>query len=87
MNSGGSKSSKSLKIITALLFVLALMFILTWAPWLNNEKISLEVYKKRAHIDGTTETGCEYKIMIAPFGRWAASCEGGYFIAFWDAIF
>lgn len=27
---------------------------------------------------------CDYNVMWAPFGRWVASCEGGYFITFYE---
>ena len=27
---------------------------------------------------------CDYKVMWFPFGRWVASCEGGYYVTFWD---
>ena len=26
---------------------------------------------------------CDYKVMWFPFGRWVASCEGGYYVTFW----
>ncbi|MEK7130034.1 MAG: hypothetical protein AAB793_00075 [Patescibacteria group bacterium] len=86
MNSGGSEPSKFLKIFTLILFILALMFVLTWAPWLDNEKISLDIYTKKAYLDGTSETDCKYNVMIAPLGRWVASCEGGYYVTFFSTI-
>jgi hypothetical protein len=30
---------------------------------------------------------CDYNVMWTPFGRWVASCEGGYYVTFWDKIF
>jgi hypothetical protein len=29
---------------------------------------------------------CDYNVMWAPFGRWVASCEGGYYVAFYDKV-
>ncbi|MEM2842102.1 MAG: hypothetical protein QW201_02225 [Thermoproteota archaeon] len=29
---------------------------------------------------------CDYKVMWLPFGRWVASCEGGYYVTFWGQI-
>jgi len=26
---------------------------------------------------------CDYNVMWFPFGRWVASCEGGYYVTFW----
>lgn len=26
---------------------------------------------------------CDYNVMWFPFGRWVASCEGGYYVIFW----
>ena len=33
------------------------------------------------------ELTCDYNVMWTPFGRWVASCEGGYYVTFWDKIF
>lgn len=75
-------------IIIAFLLILSL---LAWAPWLNDQAIHDRVFQERAHIDGTIdrETGelfCDYNVMWFPFGRWVASCEGGYFVTFWGKI-
>ena len=29
---------------------------------------------------------CDYKVQGLPFGRYIASCEGGYFVTFWGQI-
>ncbi len=29
---------------------------------------------------------CDYKVHWLPFGRYVASCEGGYFVAFWGQM-
>jgi len=29
---------------------------------------------------------CDYKVMWAPFGRWVASCEGGYYVTFYGQV-
>lgn len=68
--------------------ILLILFLLAWAPWLDNQAIHDKVFQERAHIDGTIDkqTGaliCDYKVMWFPFGRWVASCEGGYFVSFW----
>ena len=75
-----------------------LTLVLTWAPWLNDKEIHDKVFQKKAHKDGTYgqviypdgtekyELICDYNVMLAPYGRWVASCEGGYFVTFWGQI-
>ncbi|WP_457555881.1 hypothetical protein [Candidatus Pyrohabitans sp.] len=29
---------------------------------------------------------CDYRVMWFPFGRWVASCEGGYYVGFWSEL-
>lgn len=29
---------------------------------------------------------CDYNVRWFPFGRWVASCEGGYYVTFWGQI-
>ena len=29
---------------------------------------------------------CDYNVMWAPFGRWVASCEGGYYVTFYGSF-
>jgi hypothetical protein len=81
-------------IILGFLFVL----LLAWAPWLDDEKIHDRVLEEKARIDGTMgwvtypngtkryELICDYKVRWLPFGRWGASCEGGYYVTFWNKI-
>ena len=75
--------------ILLVVIVLALL-ILAWAPWLNNEDLHDRVFESRARIDGTIDREgnliCDYTVMWAPFGRWVASCEGGYYVSFWGRI-
>jgi hypothetical protein len=73
------------------LLALSALFVLAWAPWLDDQAIHDMVFDARAHIDGTVDkqTGellCDYRVMWCPFGRWVASCEGGYFVTFWGTI-
>ena len=82
-------------IILTIIFILFLLF---WAPWLDNQAIHDRVFEEKAHIDGTmgwvTKPDgtreytliCDYNVMWVPFGRWVASCEGGYFVTFWGKI-
>ena len=77
------------KIILAAIALFLLLF--AWAPWLNDQTIHDKVFQERAHIDGTIDkqTGeliCDYKVGWLPFGRYAASCEGGYFVTFWGQM-
>lgn len=74
-------------MIAAVLFLL----LLAWAPWIDNQALHDRILQERASIDGTIDkqTGeliCDYNVMWAPFGRWVASCEGGYFVTFLDKI-
>ncbi len=93
----------------------AVLFLLAWAPWLNDKEIHDKILKEMALKDGSAvpvehykkyanvtddllqkmieesrkkgiENGiliCDYKVMWFPFGRWVASCEGGYYVTFW----
>ena len=76
-----------------IILILALMalLLLVWAPWMDNQAIHDRVFEERARIDGTidrqtSELICDYNVMWFPFGRWVASCEGGYFVTFWNQI-
>ena len=76
-------------IIIAITTVLVVIF--ARAPWLDNQTLHDKVFEERAEIDGTIDkyTGemiCDYNVMWAPFGRWVASCEGGYYATFWGKI-
>ena len=71
--------------------IVLLLLLLAWAPWLDDQAIRDKVFQERAHIDGTIdkETGkiiCDYNVEWFPFGRYVASCEGGYFIPFWGQM-
>ena len=78
--------------------LLAVLFLLAWAPWINNKHIHDKVFDEKAELDGTIgwvigpdgtgkyELICDYQVNWLPFGRYAASCEGGYFVTFWGKI-
>lgn len=77
---------KNIKVI--LILALLVILFLAWAPWMDNQAIHDKVFEEKASIDGTMdrETGeliCDYNVMWFPFGRYVASCEGGYFVTFW----
>ena len=81
------EKNKKLVLIAALLVI----FILAWAPWMNNKKIHDKVFEEKAKIDGTIDrqTGeliCDYSVRWFPFGRTVGGCEGGYFVTFWGKI-
>ncbi len=75
-----------------ILFIsLLVLFLLAWAPWMNNKAVHDRVFNEKAKIDGTIDkqTGeliCDYNVNWFPFGRWVASCEGGYFVVFFGRI-
>ena len=80
------KNIKIIAILTILIF-----FLLLWAPWMNNGKIHDKVFQERAGIDGTidkktSELICDYNVMWFPFGRYVASCEGGYYVTFYGEL-
>lgn len=77
--------------VIVLFVMLLILFLLAWAPWMDDQAIHDKVFKERARIDGTIdkETGkliCDYKVMWFPFGRYVASCEGGYFVTFYGEM-
>lgn len=77
---------QKIKIVIAAIALLLLL--LAWAPWLDDQAIHDKIFQERAHIDGTIDkqTGeliCDYKVGWLPFGRYVASCEGGYFVTFY----
>ena len=79
------------KKIILIAIITALVVIFARAPWLDNQSLHDKVFEERAEIDGTIDkyTGeliCDYNVMWAPFGRWVASCEGGYYVTFWGKI-
>lgn len=104
---------KSIKSV-AVIFSVLILFLLAWAPWLNDKEIHDRILKDRGRKDGTivpiekiivseealkemieysrahgVEDGiliCDYKVMWFPFGRWVASCEGGYYVTFYGQI-
>lgn len=74
-----------------LVLFLAAILALAWSPWLDDKEIRDRVLSEKAVIDGTMdrETGeliCDYSVMWIPFGRWVASCEGGYLVTFYGAL-
>ena len=87
---------KNVKFIIAV--AILVLLILCWAPWLNDKEIHDRVFQEKAHIDGTMgwivlpnrtkeyTLICDYNVMWSPFGRWVASCEGGYYVTFWNQI-
>lgn len=87
---------KNTKII--LVLALLVLMLLAWDPWIDNQAIHDRVFQEKAHKDGTMgwviypngtkqyELICDYKVMWFPFGRWVASCEGGYYVTFWGKI-
>jgi hypothetical protein len=79
------KMNRNLKI--AIFAFLLILFLLAWAPWLDNQALHDRIMQEKARIDGTIDkqTGeliCDYNVTWFPFGRWVASCEGGYFVTF-----
>jgi len=94
--SGGMTIPSSAKIIVFTL--LLILFLLAWAPWLNDDEIHDRVFQAKAQKDGTYarviypngtiryELICDYKVVWLPFGRYVASCEGGYYVTFWGQI-
>ncbi len=77
---------RNVKIILGVL--LLVLFLLAWAPWIESKALHDQVLQEKGEIDGTInkETGeliCDYSVMWLPFGRYVASCEGGYFVTFY----
>ena len=76
-------------------FALLALLLLAWAPWLDDHAIHDRVFQEKAHKDGTMgwliqpdgtreyTMICDYTVVWCPFGRWVASCEGGYYVTFW----
>jgi hypothetical protein len=92
--------SNIVKKYSRFLIVLALsvLIVLGWAPWMDSQTIHDKVFKLKADKDGTMgwiilQNGtkiytqiCDYNVMWFPFGRYVASCEGGYYVTFWGKI-
>lgn len=79
-----------MKIVVIIIALIIISTILTWSPWLDEKEIHDRVLKEMGRIDRTIDEGgnlvCDYKVIKAPFGRWVASCEGGYYVTFWGEI-
>ena len=75
-------------IVTSVLLILLLL--LAWAPWLDDQAIHDRIMLEKAKLDGTIDRNgnliCDYNVMWVPFGRWVASCEGGYYVTFYGEI-
>jgi len=81
-----------------LTIILLAVSLLAWAPWMDEQAVHDRVFQEKANIDGTMgwvvypnetkryELICDYKVSWMPFGRWVASCEGGYYVTFWGKI-
>ena len=81
-----------------ILTIVLILLLLVWAPWMDNQAIHDRVFKEKADKDGTLgwvtqpdgsreyKLICDYNVMWFPFGRYVASCEGGYFVTFWGKI-
>lgn len=76
---------RNAKIIIAIVF-LSVLSLFAWAPWMNNQAIHDQILKEKGKVDGTIDADgnliCDYNVMWIPFGRWVASCEGGYYVRF-----
>ena len=88
----------SVNRVTIVIVIVLLFLVFAWAPWMNDQNIHDMVFREKAHIDGTLgwvryPNGtdiytmiCDYHVVWCPFGRWVASCEGGYYVTFWNQI-
>jgi len=79
------------KVKVVVVLAVSVWIVLAWAPWMDDKAVHDKVFEERARIDGTIDkqTGeliCDYEVSWFPFGRWVASCEGGYFVTFWGKI-
>lgn len=90
INSNPSFYSMGRTIIIIVTSTLLILLLLAWAPWLDNQAIHDKIMREKAKIDGTIDRNgnliCDYNVMWAPFGRWVASCEGGYYVTFYGEI-
>jgi len=70
--------------LTKVIFILMMIvfLLLVWAHWIDDQEIHDRLLREKAHKDGTIEYTliCDYEVRWFPFGRWCASCEGGYFV-------
>lgn len=76
-----------LKIILIVLgFVL--VGILIWSPWLQDDEVKNIVRSNKnfqsQHPAGSDRVNPEIHVFKIPFGRWATTYEGGWFVWFWE---
>jgi hypothetical protein len=80
-------ANRTVKIIIG---IATIIVFLAWAPWLDTKSVHDRVLMEKGRIDHTiNEKGnmvCDYGVMWIPFGRYVASCEGGWFVTFWGQI-
>ena len=89
---------KNKRVRTIIFTLVIILSLFAWAPWMDNKAIHDRVIQVKADKDGTmgwvTQPDgtreytliCDYNVMWFPFGRYVASCEGGYFVTFWGKI-
>lgn len=80
--------TRNKKIIITI--IVAVIVVLGWAPWLNNQKLHDKVLEERGRLDGTIDKNgnlmCDYNVAWFPFGRLVGSCEGAYYVTFLGEI-
>ena len=80
-----------MKKIAILFFVFLFVVLLAWAPWMDDKALHDRILAEKGGIDGTVnrQTGelfCDYGVSWLPFGRYVASCEGGYYVTFYGGV-
>ncbi len=76
---------------TIFIIIAILILFSAWSPWINNQNLRARILQEKGSIDGTMDKDgklvCDYKVQWMPFGRYVASCEGGYYVPFWKTIY
>ncbi len=69
-----------------LLIIILILIALAWSPWLNDKFIHNKILIEKGTIGSGNTVLCDYSVIFVPFGRWVASCEGGYFVTFYGSV-
>lgn len=73
------------------IFVILIIGITTWSPWLSDAETEKIVRQRKNFMENNGKLGypvedVKLSVMYVPFGRWATTIEGGWYVGFWNGF-